>query len=525
MMVSHNERMVLSGGISPKDDMVRDSINCDRLNARSKQMLGGFAMNLTLKQLFKSVAVCLCACALNATATDYVSDSFEAPDGSLDLPISQYKYTTYEEGLEELTNYVWLAAEGDASAIVATNAAYADFVGDGPISNETSELVLNLDTEGNTLSRTAGVSIVSAAAYIDTLIQFTPSEDDPEIDAGDAKIALYVNAQSNLVVHHLWYDSVFNAFTTNSIVDGIGAIDPDAWYRLSMQVSKVSSLGGLPGTKIYLDGTALTHTNAYTDAGAYGGEWFLNLSGSGDTIEMVSFQGTGMLDEFVVSDEMPIFPDQQAAIMLTLVGDNVAFSDGGTPVTEVESGTEVLIEAADWYVINALTGPSAFTTDASGSLPADSLTVTLNADASCSVTAETAVVSSGNVTVGDGAYPAGTVAAWAMANDLGEGDVEADMEDDYLLNVAPDTDATIQIDSFVIDGSTVTIIVSSSAPADVEFDGLNGTVKLYSSATLGGTFNEVGSATVDDTAVTTAEVEITLGAEANPTDFFKVVVE
>jgi len=170
-------------------------------------------MNLTLKQLFKSVAVCVCALALNAAATDFVSDSFETTDGgSLDLPISQYKYTTYDVGADTFTNYVWFAAEGDASTIVATNAAYADIVGEGPISNETSELILNLNTEGNTLSRTVGVDFVSAPYYVDTLIKFTPSEDDPEINDPNAKIAMYVNAQSNLVVVHKSYDQQLTPF-------------------------------------------------------------------------------------------------------------------------------------------------------------------------------------------------------------------------------------------------------------------------------------------------------------------------
>lgn len=481
-------------------------------------------MNLTLKQLLKSVAVCACACALNASATGFFADSFEAPDGSDGLPISQYKMVV--SGVQnETTNFVWLAAAGDASTIVSNDAAYAAITGNGPISNslETTELVLNLETEGNTLSRTAGVSIASAPVYIDTLIKFTPSEDDPAIDMADVKVALYVNAQSNLVVVHTFYVDMV-AVVTNSVIDSVGTINPEAWYRLSMQVENL--LDSFPGTKIFLDGTAVSHTNAYNDAlDATGGEWFINTDSASD-INMISFQGTGMLDELVVSDTAPVFDDAPVAIMLTLVGigDGAAvFSIGDTPVTEVESGTEVTIAATeDWYVISALTGPAAFTTDASGQLPADSIVVTLEATASCTVTADTAVVSSGTTGIGGGTYPLADVAQWAIANNLGEDDITSAMEDDYLLNVAPGTDAGIVIDAIVIDGTTVTITVSVTDTV-VDLDNINGTLKLYSRASLtSGDWAEVGSA-VPGNGDDSVDIDIT--GVANPTDFFKAVVE
>jgi hypothetical protein len=483
-------------------------------------------MNLTSKQLFKFVAACACACAISATATDYVSDSFETTDshpgvdGSFGLAIGEYKTTTYVVGADTFTNYVWYAAENDASTIISNDAAYADILGDGPITNTTAELVLELATEGNTLSRTAGVSVASSPAYVDTLIRFTPSEDDPEIDMTDVKVALYVNAESNLVVRHKMFGA---SVETNSV---LSAINPEAWYRLTLEVKNLDGFGTY-ATRVLIDGVAVTHPNAYVepfDAVTTGGEWFLNYQvGTGnDTVNLVSFQGTGLLDELVVSDEMPNF-EVPEVIMLTLVGigdGGATFTVGGSPVTEVETGTEVTIEATtDWYVISSVTGP--IDQDVSGLLPASSIVTTLTATASCTVTADTAVVSTGSTGIGGGTYPLSLVAPWAIANSVPEGGLTEAMEDDYLLNVAPGTDAQIQIDSIEVSGTTVTIVVSTLNTL-VDFDEINGTLKLYSATTVDGTYTEVGSASVgsgDDS------VQIDITGVANPTDFFKAVVE
>lgn len=479
-------------------------------------------MNLTLKQLFKYGVVCLSACALSATALDTVSDSFEAGTpalgetlGSDGLPIGEYKMVV-SGGQDEITNLFWYAAAGDASTIVSNDAAYADIVGDGPITNDTAELILNLETEGNTLSRTAGVSVATNPGYIDTLIQFTPSEDEPTIDTSDVKVALYVNAMSNLVVvHSMFVDPSTGDYTvieTNSV---IAAIDPDAWYRLSM---KVVTDAGETFTQIYLDGVLITHPNAFElDPGtSNGGSDFRSIEAGVPTINLISFQGTGLLDELVVSDEMPNFATP-VAIMLTLVPAdmNVSFS----PVGPVESGTEVTITAVDWYRVDSVTGPINETVLG---LPAVSVTTTLTAVASCSVTATVAVVD-GTYPIGGGSYDAATVAAWAMANGLDETDVDGSVEDDYLLNVDPaEGDATIVITDIVITGATtLTVTVGSSNP-NVDFQTLNGTLKLYATTTLGGTWTEVASYTLDGG---TTEIDADVSGVANATDFFKAVVE
>ncbi len=477
-------------------------------------------MNLTLKQLFKFGAVCVSACALSASATDFVSDSFEAPNGSLDLPVGDYK-VTYEGAQNQITNLAWVAQSGDASTLVLTNAAYADINGEGPISNETSSLILNLETEGNTLSRavTNVLDISAAPVYVDTLIQFTPSEDEPVIDTVDVKVALYVNAQSNLVVVHKVYDAeIENSWQTNSVIDSI-TIDPSAWYRLSIKVD--GFLGDqLESVKIYLDGNLLTHANAYDDNFVLGaGSNFLNIQADKD-INYISFQGTGSLDELVVSDEMPIFTSTPVAIMLTLVANdaNVSFDPAGP----VESGTEVTITAADWYRIASVTGP--VNEDLSGAVAQPSFVVTLTAAASCSVTATSAQVS-GTLPIGALELDLDLLSTWAMAQDpvLGEGDIDETNIDDYLLNVDAGTDATIEITSIVIDevAGTTTITVAASTAA-VDFTDINGTLTVYTTDDLAVDFVELASVTV---TITPAALQATIVIEEVADQFLKAVVE
>ncbi|MDD2597727.1 MAG: hypothetical protein PHO37_00675 [Kiritimatiellae bacterium] len=480
-------------------------------------------MNLTLKQLFKFGAVCVGVCALSASAVDYVSDSFEAGTvpgtilGSVDLPIGEYKQVTVGPQ-EVITN--WFAASGDASKLVLTNAAYAAINGEGPISNETSTLMLQLETEGNTLSRavTDVLDAFTTPVYIDTLIQFTPSEDEPVIDGTDVKVALYVNAASNLVVVSKKFIDLVEYFTepATSTITLSNPIDPEKWYRLTM---KVSGYEGFGFTEIWVDGQLITHANA-TDAiaSAYNGSFFLNIDDGLSDINLISFQGTGSLDELVVSDQMPVFPDAPSIIVLTLVaeGGNVLFSPAGT----ANSGDLVTMTADDWFRIVSVTGP--INEDLSGDLPAPNreFSSVLTATADCSVTVTVAQVS-GPHEIGGTTFDLAKLSTWAIANTLGEGDVGASDIDDYLLNVPPTTDATIEITSIVVDkgAGTTTITVGASDPL-VDFTELNGTLYVYTTTDLGVAFTLRATQSIDLVA---GEAEVVISGLTN--EFIKAIVE
>jgi hypothetical protein len=453
----------------------------------AKHMLGGFIMNLTLKQLFKFGAVCVSACALSSSATGFFSDSFEAPEGTNGNSIALYKIAVSGTQSEN-TNFQWFAASGDASAIAITNAAYADIQGDGPITGEVSELILDLETEGNTLSRTVGVSLATSV-YVDTLIQFTPSEDDPDLSGStDIKIALFVNAQSNLVVRHMYVDAVPPVVThvTNTVIELAEDINPDKWYRLSMELKQFN---GVYGTKIYIDGTAITHPFALAEGESsptLGGSYFFNIV-QANSMELISFQGTGALDELVVSDEAPYF-STPAAIMLTLV-----FNDNLMDVTQdavtlasndqVAVGSTISIDAIDWYEIASVTG--------------------------------------------DGVVYTGPIGSWAYGQELTQNYVEvnaAALLDDYLLNVDEGTDAELKITKITVDGSLATIEIEPTVgTVDLTPAGLNGTLNVYSKDDLTAAWPTTPAATQDFTIETAGKVTATV--DVGDGKFLKAVVE
>ena len=440
-------------------------------------------MNLTLKQLFKFGAVCASACALSATATDYVSDSFETV--ATNTAIGEYKLGV---GGQNVTN--WFST--GASTIEVNDPNYGAYTGGYPIDALDKDQILNLDTAGTTLSRavTNVVDISLANVYVDTLVQFVLSDGAPSVDTTigttDVKIALYVNAQSNLVVVHNSIDSNYEYQPTNSVVNNIGPIVPGDWYRLSMELSNI----GEYATRLYLDGTELTSAESVADDDTYTagtGSYFLNLSDS-QNFDAISFEGTGLLDELVVSSTAPDFGTSVVWLTLSSPDGKVTFS----PVSPVESGTEVTMTAADWYEINAVTGP--FTAAPTLTLPAGEVTAVLSATADCTVTAAATLVS-------------GTDATWADAYGVSEAEFAAGTyENNYLLNISTGAVAEIVITSIAVDGIETTITVGSDGDV-VDFADIYGDLTVEDSSDLvtWGIFGGYGvsSATAESTVVVT----------------------
>ncbi len=257
-------------------------------------------MNLTSKRVLQFMTVCAGACALSASAgAQWVADSFE--EGTIGELIGLYKPVV----IGSVAHAQWVSASGDASALVTTSGAYS---GIRPMTT-TTDKVLKLETLGQTLSR----RVLDVAAnpvpmpfdltdvYVDTLIKFTPSEYVPSITDPLVKVAVYVNVNSNLVVYHKT-DLGAGEITLHNVFDGIGIIDPTVWYRLTIQLGLPSST---PACKIFLNGQALSNANTLQDdMFTPGGPWFMNLS-SGTSLSSVAFQGTGMVDELVVTDTLP----------------------------------------------------------------------------------------------------------------------------------------------------------------------------------------------------------------------------
>lgn len=441
-------------------------------------------MNLTSKRMLQFMTVCAGFCALTAVAgaptVTWVSDSFEAPEGTNQNPIAVYKMTVSGE-LNETTNVLWQAAADDASKIVTNDAERANYSGIRPLPSADTNLVLELATEGNTLTRhvigeggVAGQTFDVNSVFVDTLIKFRPSEDTPSI-SNDVKLAVYVNVNSNLVVHH----GVESADPTNSVFDTIN-ISPTNWYRLTI---KLSTMGPLGVFEVFLNGEALTHENA-TGEGV--GNVFLTAA-SGDKLSAVAFQGTGYVDELVVGNDADLAAPP-AGILLTLVYDDSLGTVKTNGATVINNGTvpnNTLIEIVpnDWYNVTNVLGEGITYV---GQLYEKPSTGTVSAASSATATISFAQYS-GTYSMGAASVDAAKLSAWAIANNKLESDVganAADWLDEYLLNIAPSSETNmIAITSIAVGATDATIKVVASSPV-VDFNNINGELHIYTATNL-----------------------------------------
>jgi len=493
-------------------------------------------MNLTSKRMLQFLSVCAGAFALTASAqTIWVSDNFEATnvaDGYTNAVVGDAAgmYKAYVWGtMSQWTNLTWEAGAGDASTIQLFEGSYT--ANTRPIDDGNAKLqALKLETEGQTLTRyiafeatpdpdddeaktqptTIPVSAASGPVYVDTLMKFTPSEDDPEVTDATVKLALFVNANSNLVLRHCyWYEDPATGdgdyLPTNSVFDADSdtpiAINPEQWYRLTIKMQYHSSYDAIQ-TWVWLDGTPLAHYNGETEQGsAHNGPIFYTLNGS-QILSQVSFQGTGYVDDLVVTDT--IVPFQTAGTTLTLVfNDNLLnvfdVNDAGVASNAtITSGATLKIYTEDWYQINSIGGDGIeWIGDTPGELVTN-VTGTISADVAGRTATIEAGLYTGTIQTGlTGTYatvPADKLAAWAIANSLTLADVvanAADYLDNYLMNVGVGVDTGIEITSIVYDPTTekATITVEATDP-NVNFNGLNGTLTVWTSddlTTLGST--------------------------------------
>lgn len=503
-------------------------------------------MNLTSKNIRRFLTVCAGVCAFTAmgngepTPTEWwVADSFE--DGSIDQPIGAYKREVL--GLQsQYTNVTWNSTGGESKIVETTGTAYQ---GTRPLVVETTSKHLQLETENSTLTRYVAfdtdpdgwepgvakttpttIDILAQPVYVDTLIKFTPSEDEPQIEDGTIKMAIYVNAVSNLAVQCKVLDQYQVPISETVVFESLGVIDPEKWYRLTIKVEAVEDFQAV-AFQMWVDGNLLTHASGVKNDGMFtpNGSYFICINSSSVELSQVSFQGTGAVDDLAVADGMA--SSGSSAILLTLAFNSglVTVMQGETQLASndtVEAGSTITITAADWYEIASVAGTGvtydgptgAGVTESTGELSADgAATVTITAQQNTS----TGAISTGL----GGNQPANKVAAWALANSLGSGDLKPGMLDEYLLNIAPDeeTDQKLKITSVVVGEDKATITVEAvSASADLA--NINGTIVVSTTADLTAAFQPQSIAPLSfANKKATIEVPFTAGS------FIKVSVQ
>ena len=214
---------------------------------------------------------------------------------------------------------------------------------------------LELSTEGgilwrsiNQINTTDGVSlgdaqqVAATGTYLDTLVQFTPTEDGgaPELGSAD-KLAIWLNVdsnqQTNLQVRANLYDfgeapSATATTFTLAPETGTKEIVAGQWYRLTVKatpnVMNTDENGIIPVFEIYIDGVQMCATTAQfssamaammsgmgavsetMNAAITANKLFPSLAtmgGQGDTVTLqgVGFKGSGALDDLVWTEVDP----------------------------------------------------------------------------------------------------------------------------------------------------------------------------------------------------------------------------
>lgn len=307
--------------------------------------------------------------------------------------------------------------DGESNSSVVTNDAPS--TGDGAprtafFANDTNTKYLALDTEGGTFWRSinsvvpsaegslgAAQTVAATGTYLDTLVQFTVTEDEAPTTSASDKLAIWLgvstNAQgevtgTNLMVRAGYLDdngSDSFVTATDFILSTAEPIEAGRWYRLTVKTigdvtgcvaknpSEYSS--GYIGFEIYLDGVQLAaeeatisaaYMNVATGADVYA---WLNQSTDADfiaylqskkvfpslqgkqeayAIQGVGFQGTGAVDEIVWTEDNPFPAASPIDFTLTWTAAEVSavsyvLSTDLTTTNSLTSGTAVQLAPGD----------------------------------------------------------------------------------------------------------------------------------------------------------------------------------
>jgi hypothetical protein len=368
----------------------------------------------------------------------------------------------------------------------------------------------------------------STPVYVDTLIKFTPSEDNPVIVDESVKSAVFVDVNSNLCIFH----GVNSSGSAGAVATTTTTkINPELWYRLTIKLSNMPGAELDKVFQVYLNGELIVDAAGMDENYASPGSFFYTSSNE-STLSAIAFQGTGKVDELVVADMANGFDVAPASVLLTLAFDSamVSVTTGGVAVANLDvvpTDTAVVITAQPWYEI---TNPGALFIGGDTTNKFDTMITSINGMVSSGVAATNTIVAAAFSTTaglpsGFGSYSISTITEWAQANGQTPESMTAAMLDDYLFNVAPGTDAKPVIDSIVVDQLTgiATITVKASS-ALVDFTAIHGTVVVSTADDLGTEFAELAAVNFDitDVATQTVTIDVDMSGAAY---FIKAVVK
>ncbi len=208
-------------------------------------------------------------------------------------------------------------------------------------------------------------AIYNGGLFVDTLVQFTPSEDVPTVEDG-SKLVVWMDSNSNLCVtaNAISFDNALVYTKTDFVTDK--TVEVGKWYRLTVSAfNDVCYCGNgdgsgvtVHGFRVYLDGNAVVANTAPISAAAMQQSAFttsycypevialmnqnkffpsLDCTSSTATLSAVGFKGEGLVDDIVVTDvdPFPASPTPVGGIDFTLTWDATVSAvwysvDGGT---------------------------------------------------------------------------------------------------------------------------------------------------------------------------------------------------
>ena len=479
--------------------------------------------------------------------------------------------------------------DGESNSSVVTNERPStDTVRTAFFANETNAKYLALDTEGGTLWRSiaaidhnvqegtyglgAAQTVAATGTYLDTLVQFTVTEDEAPTVGADDKLAIWLQADgntTNLMVKAGYYNAAGTFVTegTNFVVSGV-TVTPGTWYRLTVKAiddvvdsaSEFASFYKLPVFTIQIDGTYMTASEAtlaseYTSGLATSGiltsdtvsefnngKYFLSLKmgtpGTATTLQGVGFQGTGAVDEIVWTEDNPFPAAATIDFTLTWTASEVSavsyvLSTDLTTTNSLTSGTAVQLAPGDGtatieliptfetgYEFDKVTMGETELSTLTFAIPSATATATLVAKAAATAyptyidTTDTAITAKYD--------------AWKQAVGFDDSSTSTHLNQ-FLLNVDEETtvgDDALQIDSITEVQGGWKIVVSTTVSGAALSTGTesfaasyNGYLTVLAADTLEGLSSATGVA-YPVTAIEGGKVEITVTAGK----FMKVVL-
>lgn len=222
------------------------------------------------------------------------------------------------------------------------------------------------------MAQTTTAADIGNGIYIDTLIQFQPSEVAPTVDMGTDQLLVWmqeveadegadIEAATNLVVTAAYLKTSENQLDASNYVVTVAntTVNPGEWHRLTVKsIKDISTDSRVAGFVVFIDGQVATSTesrgvtgSAMSNLNPAAADWAeqnalfpglmdITYADKNGKLAAVSFDGTGAIDDLSIARSAP-FPGANDKTRL-----RIEITEGVTAVT-VTWGTSGSYEFTD----------------------------------------------------------------------------------------------------------------------------------------------------------------------------------